>query len=485
MRRHETSPPEHATLEPVQVEADSVRCDNSHVFPLAIFSTTLRSPVPPGDATMPAFGPYDHPPLDRLLRGELDPEQTREAVAHLLRGCSLCSSYIAALLPSYNYDIVFERASAKLHDLAQQHAEDLAIAPSLYEELLGLSPDRRLFFVSNRRRFHSPAFVLYLLKLAREAARRDEPEVSCEAAHLALAILEALRAQAKVPPSLQADLAISAWAQLGNGLRILCRYVESLQAFSAAERRLPDGSGDEEADFLSLRASLYKDLGAFEHADSDLRQAAALLEPKNDRHPVGRLLLKRADVVGLTDPAAGVALLEQAAALLDYRREPRLELILKHRLAWFLNDAGTPWKAYQLFQQTLPLYRQTGDSRIHALRLWLLARILSNLDDIDQAERYLTRAVTAFRELGLAHDHAVSMLDLVGLCLHRGEISGAKSYLLEAARFLESQLHPEGVRVWLDLAQAPTSDALAAAGLYFLRYWHLPRVREIVLPALR
>jgi tetratricopeptide (TPR) repeat protein len=244
-----------------------------------------------------------------------------------------------------------------------------------------------------------------------------------------------------------------------------------------AERELEAGAPEplERVSFLSLRASLRKDLGQFDAAARDLRKAFRLGRRHAVPHDQGRLLLQLAEVEGLTRPALGVRTLEAAGPLLDFGLEPRLALVLLHRRAWFLNDAGRPGLALEAFREAWPLYFRWPEPSIRAMRWWLWGRIERSMDDLVQAEVYLSRAVDLFLEIDHAHDHAVAGLDLADVYLRLGRPEAAQRLLDVGAGFLARHLHDEGLELWLSLARgALTPDLLYQAIAYYLHHWHVP-----------
>jgi hypothetical protein len=74
-----------------------------------------------------------------------------------------------------------------------------------------------------------------------------------------------------------------------------------------------------------------------------LRRAAAIYRLRGEEHQQGRTLQKLALAVGYDDPPQGVEIAEQALALVEPGREPRVELAARHLLVWFLNDCGMSW----------------------------------------------------------------------------------------------------------------------------------------------
>jgi tetratricopeptide (TPR) repeat protein len=415
-----------------------------------------------------------HPPhsdFGRLLRGQLSPTETRALVQHLLRGCSQCAAYFSPEFSSGgpDYEALFERLSRPESPFFRENPPSL-----LWAELEPLGPTQRLLNLQ-KRRYRSPPFVAWLTRHSRTIAVEDGG-LALLAAELAISIVDQLSHHAEVTEDQAHDFRASALAHLGNALRSLGRFAESLTAFENAEWELSsDTDRLTRSDFLSLRACLYRELGRFPEAAQDLR-AAYRLGASFEPHTRGLILLQLAELVGLDNPSAGVEILTAAADRIDPAREPRLQLVLNHRHAWFLNDAGSPGRALEVLRATWPLYGRSPEPRIRGLRSWLWGRIERSFGEPKQAEVYLSRAVSLFRELGAAHDHAVSGLDLADVYLRLGERQEATRLLLESRDFLTQYLHSEGLERWLSLAGATslTPALIAQASAYFRRFWFVP-----------
>jgi tetratricopeptide (TPR) repeat protein len=417
----------------------------------------------------------DHPPVfhfDLLLRGELSPSYTRALVLHLLHGCPTCAS---RLFPDPRRD--YEGLFSRLSDPESMLSRALESPPSvLWAELMMIEPEHRLLALQ-KRRFRSPTFAAWLTHHSGAVASQN-PASALLAAETALSLLGQLALHGDTGLDLIHDLRASALAYLGNARRCLGLFAESLEAFAEAESELDADTSDRlaRAEFLTLRAGLYKDLGRFEQAAEDLRIAYRLGAAHADPHAQGRILLQLAEVVGPDDPDAGVRILAGAAPKIDPAREPRLQLILLHRRAWFLNDAGKPAHAMEVFRTTWPLYNHWPELRVRGLRSWLWGRIERSFGEPEQAEVYLSRAVDLFRELGAAHDHAISGLDLAGVYLRLGQDEAARHLLVASLDFLAEHLHAQGLDRWQALARgALTPDLLKEAGDYFHRFWNVPR----------
>ncbi len=410
-----------------------------------------------------------HPPpsdFDRLLRGQLPPVETQALVMHLLHGCPTCAAHFRPeLSPAESYEAIFERLGAPFGP-----------TPSLlWAELEPLFPSQRRMKLQ-KRRYRSLPFVSWLTRHSQEISAGDGREALL-AAELALSIVDQLVLHSDITADLAHDLRAAARASLGGALRSLGRFAESLEAFLRAEGELLASTDPLiRSEFLALRAELLRDLGRLRESAQDLR-AAYELGAELDSAARGRILVQLAEVVGLdNDPSAAIEILNAAAAVIDPTREPSLQLVLNHRLAWYLNDAGSPGLAMEVLRSSWPLYGPLPDNRTRGLRSWLWGRIERSFGEPQQAEIYVSRAVDLFRELGEARDHAVSGLDLADVYLRLGESREARNLLLESRDFLEPHLHSEGLELWLSLARTAslTPDLLARATAYFRRFWYVP-----------
>jgi tetratricopeptide (TPR) repeat protein len=416
----------------------------------------------------------DHPPashFDLLLRGELSAADTRSLVLHLLHGCQACASHFFSD-SERDYEALFDRLSGPDSLLAQALENPPAL---LWAELSALAPAKRRLALQ-KRRYRSPAFAVWLTRHSRDLAVYDA-SLSLLAAELALAVLDQLALHREIGSALGHELRASALAHLGNARRCLCRFAESLEAFCHAQSELAAADADRLAstEFLTLRASLLRDIARFAEAAQDLRSAYRLAADLLDRHSQGSILLQLADVIGFDDPAAGVSILAAAAEKLDPVREPRLQLLLLHRRAWFLNDAGKPAHAMEVFRTSWQLYGRWPEPRVRGMRSWLWGRIERSFGEAEQAEVYLSRAVDLFREVGAAHDHAVSGIDLADVYLRLGQQETARRLLVASLDFLEEHLHPQGRERWFALASGSLTPALLGeAAAYFRRFWNVP-----------
>ena len=180
----------------------------------------------------------DHPlvsDLDRLLKGQLSPAETRTIVLHFLDGCPDCAEHFSADMlpdapfpPPEDYDTLFDR-------LERSESGPWSDVPPalLWAELEPLTPARRVLALQNRR-YRSPVFASWLTRHSRALAEDASPSAPL-AAHVAVDVLAQLTHHSEISEGLGRELRVSALANLGNASRALGAFAGALEAFDQAE----------------------------------------------------------------------------------------------------------------------------------------------------------------------------------------------------------------------------------------------------------
>ncbi len=425
----------------------------------------------------------DHPTavhFDLLRRGKLPFEESRLILSHLSQEPD-CGTCVIQWLLYWSYldeDGIFVRSPES--ESTTMNRADRPLPALLWVELSDLSPKRR-DRVLRQQRYRTPAFARWLIGHSLEISPRD-PDGARLTAETARAILRHLGRHSILGEATLRTLQGMALASLGHAYRCLGQFREAKSTFRDAEHKLATGEPDrhDQAQFLSLRARLFKNLGCFNEAAHDLRRAFRLGCRHATPHRQGRLLLQLADVAGDAKPEVAVRLLDAARARLDFDREPRLELVLAHRRAWFLNDSGQPDLAQEVLRASQALAERFSGLPTLALRFWLSGRIERSLGNLLMAQVNLHFAVASFRELGQANDQALAGFDLADLHLLLGSPQTARQILDEATEFLKKHLHAECMELWLGLARNTSSSPvlLYEAVACYLRHWSIPGETE-------
>jgi len=429
-----------------------------------------------------------------VMRGELRSlfenrlvEEDRDRVArHLLSGCRACRQLAGEVFPgddaAADCDAAFWRLMAAAGAGAGALLAEEARSREQWGYLRKLSAPQRRLRVAN-----DPGCLTYgLFERLAEAAKetvRDDPAAAVEVSRLALTIA------GRLDGTIYGDLAVrqarlAATALLGNAQRLAADFTGAEASLAEADRLLVEEQAGDPLDLAqvgSLIASLLTDLGRFERAVEVLGRARGIYERLEDRHMIGRVDVQQALAIGYVDPERGIALLARAHELVDLRREPRLELSIRHTTAFFLCDLGRPREAFELLQRSRWLYHRFGDRAVQVRRLWLEARIHRGLGQLAEAAEILAGAAEEMLRYGFQQEHALMALDLAEVHAARGRHAEAVELVAQVHRSLAGWgMHEEGLAALL-LALRSLREQGAQAGVfrelaaYLRRAWHRPR----------
>jgi tetratricopeptide (TPR) repeat protein len=354
--------------------------------------------------------------LDRLLAGQLYGAPRRRVVAHLLQGCVLCRRTLAAALAGASpadYDAAIDGALARvlprLPELTRskevQLRERLRSGPLLSAEEAARLPGRPLveFLLEESRalRHRDPARMVELADMARLIADREELD----------------------DPRQTADLRARTWAELANAYRVGDDFHHAAEALETAVAWAERGTTDPLlcARLGDLAASLFSDQGRFREAERVLSLVHAIYLEHGERHLAGRALISRGLYIGYDNrPLEAIALIEKGEALVDFDREPVLQVLVVHNVAWFLVEAGRYREARIHLWKGLHLYQAAGD-RLNLLRMqWLQGRIAAGLGNQEDAEKIFLVVRKGFKRAGQEMASALVALDLMVLWVEQG-----------------------------------------------------------------
>ena len=289
----------------------------------------------------------------------------------------------------------------------------------------------------------------------RDAAR------AIELAERGLLLAELLDAE-RYGRSVVQDLQARAWAYLGNARRIAFDLAGAEAALARAERLVEEGSADplEEARILDLRASLLSDQGHFEQAAELLDVVIDIYGDLGEPHRKGRAMISKGVFLGYSGwPEEAIRQIRKGLGLIDWDREPRLVLMARHNLAWFLNDCGRAEEALRQLERFRHTYRGFSDAWT-ALRLaWLDGRIAGGLGRLDEAETVLREVRRRFLADGHGYDAALVTLDLAHLHLETGRTAEVRMLAAELLDlFLSHDIHRQALAALAVFQQAADMD---------------------------
>jgi tetratricopeptide (TPR) repeat protein len=333
-------------------------------------------------------------------------------------------------------------------------------AAGLFAEIIGTpEPDRRAL-VEEGVRFHSLRLCVLLEARSRELWFRDPPE-AVSLAELAVVAAERLD-EAHYGPALAEDARASAWAHLGNALRIAADHRGAEEVFDTAEAHLRRGGGEAytEALILSFRASLRSAQGLFDEAVRLLDNAIAIYREARDRHLEGRALIKKGTALGhLGRYAEAVRLIRRGLSRIDLLEEPGLLVTAHHNLIVFLTESGQHRQARENLAQTRQLYQDLGE-RMNLVRLrWLEGKIAREEGNLEEAGAALREARDVFLQEGIAVDAALVSLDLALLHARSGDTARIRQLAAEMLPIFEAGgVHPDAMAALLLFRQAAETE---------------------------
>lgn len=414
--------------------------------------------------------------LERFMHGELPPEQNREVVRHLVRGCDDCTRITAPLweiavtgraaeaAEASEYEAAFDRAWQRA---ASAHAEietERDNAEALCRELLQVSPHQQRLKVRNDPRLHTLAVCDAVIAAAESSAFDDAAEAR-NRAELAREITDRLD-PARYGAGNVADAKASAWASYANALRNASDYSSAVRALETARMYLDEGTGDpaRKSKFLAHLGSLLTAKGHMNEALSAYRQLEAIYARLGDRHMIGRVQLKKAVVHHKSrEPEKVIPLLEKAIGLLDPARDPRRQTIALHNLILALIEAGRPEEAVEHVGRLRHMHAEQG-GRLNLVRFrWLEGRLAYALGDLEEARRCYGDVRDSFIDLEIGIDVALASLDLSQVLFDLGDLHGVQERLTEAIPILKAlEVHAEATAAVAFLEESIRAEAAGA-----------------------
>jgi tetratricopeptide (TPR) repeat protein len=360
---------------------------------------------------------------------------------------------------------MFDRVSASVDEQLPGILEEIDEAAALFTEILGTPEPERRALLESGVRFHS----LQLCQLLEERSRElwfSAPARAVQLADLAVTVAERLD-DAHYGTLLAEDARASAWAHLGNALRIAANLRQAEEALQTAEEHHRRSSEDAytEALILSFKASLRNTQGRYEEAARLLDGAITVYKQGRDRHEEGRALILKGTALGHAGRhQEAIRLIRRGLSRIDLLREPRLLVTARHNLIFFMTDGGRYQEAEDSLAETRRLYLELGE-RMNLVRLrWLEGKIARELGRLEDAEAALQEARDTFLADNIAIDAALVSLDLAILYMQRGEITALKDLAAEMRPVFESgDVHPEALAAILLFQQAAEAEQVTRA----------------------
>ncbi len=398
----------------------------------------------------------DRNAFERFSRGGASAAEERWIEDHLRSGCALCQREVDEILlrelappneEGAEQDAAWDRLFANLGVRLARAATERQEAPALLAELLGRPWEEWPVLFRLDHRLQTIAVCELLIEKSFEEGFRDAARAIelAERGLLLAGLLEGERYGRAVVQDLQAR----AWAYLGNARRITFDLSGAAEALAHAERLAEGGSADplEEARILDLRASLLSDQGHFEQAAELLDAVIDIYDDIHEPHRKGRAMISQGRCLGYAGwSEEGIRQIRLGLSLIDWDREPRLVLVARHNLAWFLNDCGRADEARRMLARFRLAYRDLPGFFIELRLAWLDGRIAARLGRFGEAEPALREVRRRFLAEGKGYDASLVTLDLAHLYLEQGRAAEVRALAAEMLDlFLPRDIHPQAL----------------------------------------
>jgi len=424
--------------------------------------------------------------LRQLAEGRLSAEERKAAVHHLLERCRPCLDLARKVLfPEMEFEPDYSGLLRRL-DLALVLAKndvevERGIARELWDgHLSRLGPGPRLMAIRNNPDLQTwGTFDLLLAEAKRITLER--PADAVDLAHAALAVADLLDPRAYSEERIH-DFKAGAWAALGNAKRLAGDFPGAGEALRTAAEMVELGTGEpyEEANVLSMTASLLTDLGEFERAADLLQDAVALARGIRDRPLEGRLRVHQSSAIGWVDPARGLKLAERGLRLLRRSKsdDKHTELGGLHLTALWANELGDFEEARATLETYRYLYAAFPDPTTQGRLLLLDGLICRSERRLEESERLLRRLVEHYTGHGMAFDLTLATLEWAEALVLLGSYRESTGVLQEVYPLIEQWGgHVDILRAWKIVEEAVQRravrhEAFRELAMTVRRRWH-------------
>jgi transcriptional regulator with XRE-family HTH domain len=348
-------------------------------------------------------------------------------------------------------------------------------APELWTRLLRYPETVREVLVREAAEFHEVGFCELLCDQSIEAAG-DSARRALGLAELAVLAAERLPAEEGLRRRLEGYCRMHLMSVLRAGGRIAA----AAAAFAPAEAAWNAAAGADagalnEARVLLLQASLRREQRRLPEALELFDRALAI-----DRWgETPALLIGKANVLHqLGDVRSAIAVLRQAAMVLDSGSAPRRVLAVHLNLGVYLCDLGEHRSAELGLPHVRDLARQLGND-LDSLRVdWLAARVAAGLGRTADALAGLHRLRDEFEQRGIVYDVALVTVEQAELHAALGQTAEVKELARASAPVFEAEGVPREARRALALFRRAAEQERASLALIHNLLAYLERARR-------
>jgi transcriptional regulator with XRE-family HTH domain len=329
-------------------------------------------------------------------------------------------------------------------------------APALWQRLEPLTDGARRALVREAAEFQTAALCELLCARSVEAAG-DSARRAFRLARLAALAARRVEGTEGWRRRVQGYAA----AHVANAFRVAERLPAAASIMARAAEQWRAGADHDpgllnESWMLYLQATLRRARREISAALALLEQAIAL---DHWGETAGLLIGKAKAIEELGDYPGSIALLHEAAPLLDCEREPRRALAIHVNLGFNLCFTAQ----YGTARLQLPEVRALAgrlDNQLDNLRVgWLEAKVAAGMGDLQRALAGFARVRRGFERLHLAYDAALVTVELAELHAALGRGAEARRLALEAIPLFDRQkVHPETRRALEALERAAEAE---------------------------
>jgi len=343
----------------------------------------------------------------------------------------------------------FTRGLLRLLTLEGEGLQARERAEVLWTRLKKRPAEERLLLVEDSRKYRTWALCERVAAASIEAAG-DDPKEALKLAELAVRIAELCPG----PEAWRWRLEGYARIHLANARRVCGDLPGGREARGRAKKLWEAGAPADpgllnEAVVLWIEANLLC-------TDRRFGEATKLLEEafRVDRSGLtARLLYTKAGILeGMDDLKASAAALEEAASLVDEKREPRLALGIRLKLLLNLCLEDRAEEARPQLRDVLSIAEGLGKELDLARVLWVSGMIAAGTGRSAEAEESLEQVRREMARRNIAYDYALVTLELAVVLLAENRLG--------EVRALATDL------VWIFSAQQVSENALAALRLF-------------------
>jgi tetratricopeptide (TPR) repeat protein len=413
-------------------------------------------------------------PAERLLA---------EALHHLESRCETCREEISAALEASTarpatageLAMALGALTARLGQEAPAALAHEATVAAWVRELQAVPAAERVPRVARaRRRFRGRAFA----EAALAECRRALPARPAESHAWAAVAARALPLGGLTPETLPVFARALAWT--ANGHRALGDLRTADGGFRGLRRLLAEGGVTDSlalAEADTLEGSLRKDQRRFDEANALLARAIEFYQLLGESVEAELTRLKQASAANLAgQPVQAVHLAWQTLRVLSPDDHPRLHLMARFNLAWYLNDAGKPLDALKILVYDEDVYDDHANDHLLLHRRWLEGKIAFAMADPELAEPLLRDVRRELLKSKNGFDVALISIDLALLLLSTSRHREVQQLASEAVALFEAQgVHREARAALVLFAEAARDESLTREFLTRLAEY-LPRV---------